>query len=175
VDWITAAFLIGGILLIASELVNLALVPVFLGAAALIVAGLRGAGLIESVPMSLLAWAVTSVALTLPLRPLARRFMKPGASHHDLSHEDKDAMGVIVDVVEPINDTTPTGRVRFQGTTWAAQCVEGVLPAGAKAKLVFKDKLVWMVEPLSVLDDVNQVPVLESQTEQNVPSEVKKK
>lgn len=160
-DWITVAFLVAGIVLVASELVSLSLIPVFLGASAFIVAGLRGMGVIETLPMSLLVWSMTSVALALPLRPLARRYLKTGERKVDQSHEDRDAMGAVVDVLEPVDDQSDDGRVRFQGTTWSARTTDGVVPKGARARLVYKDKLVWIVEPLDVLDDMNRVPALE--------------
>lgn len=162
-DWVTLAFLVGGLALIASEAVHLALVPVFLGVAALVVAGLRAIGVVDSLAASLLIWSVTSVALALPLRPLARRYFKTGETRHDRSDEDRDAAGQIVDVVEDIDDVSERGRVRFQGTTWVAQTTEGVVPKGAKVKLVIKNKLVWIVEPLTALDDVNQVPVFDTE------------
>jgi membrane protein implicated in regulation of membrane protease activity len=167
VDWVTVAFLIAGVLLIASELVQLSLIPVFLGVAALFVAGLRGVGLLESVPMSLLVWSMTSVGLALPLRPLARRYLKTGERKVDHSHEDRDAMGAIVEVIEPVDDQSDSGRVRFQGTTWSARATDGTIPAGGQARLVYKDKLVWIVEPLSVLDESNRVPVLEEQASES--------
>lgn len=165
-DWLTIAFLVGGLALIASEVVYPSLVQVFIGFAALLVAGLRAVGVLDSLGASMLVWSMTSVALALPLRPLARKYFKAGEARHDTSHEDRDAMGMIVDVVEDVGDSHQNGRVRFMGTTWAAQTTEGVVPKGAKAKLVVKDKLVWIVEPLSALDDVNTVPVLEEHAQE---------
>jgi membrane protein implicated in regulation of membrane protease activity len=166
VDPLTALFLAAAVLLIASEALHLSLIPVFLGIAALIVAGLRGVGLVESLPASLLVWSVTSVALTLPLRPIVKKYLKLGELKVDPSDENKDALGTIVDVLEAIDDSSEKGRIRFQGTTWSARSTEGVIPAGSKARLFAKDKLVWVVEPLSVLDDVNQVPSLAEHAEQ---------
>lgn len=162
-DWLTIAFLVGGIALIASEAVYLSLVQVFFGVSALMVAGLRAAGVIDSAGASLLLWSFASVAMALPLRPLARKYFKTGEARVDHSDEDRDAMGEIVEVVEEISDSHQNGRVRFQGTTWAAQTTEGTIPAGARCKLMVKDKLVWIVEPLDALDSMNTVPVLETE------------
>ena len=172
-DWVTVIFLVAGVLLIASEAVHLSLIPVFLGMAALVVAGLRGIGLVESVPMSLLLWSLTSIGLALPLRPLARRFLKAGDAKYDRSDEDKDAMGLVVEIAEDVDDSGSTGRIRFRGTTWAAQSTEGKIPAGGRAKLVYKDKLVWIVEPLGILDEDTRVPVLEAVLEEDAVSKVK--
>lgn len=164
-DWTTVAFIVTGVLLIASELLHVSLVPVFLGTAALAVAGLRGLGLLESVPASLLAWSVTSVMLTLPLRPVARRLLGMGERRVDRSHEDTDAVGVTVEVAETVSDQNDDGRIRFQGTSWAARAVDGVIPPGAAARLVYKDKLVWVVEPVGALEDMHSVPTLEKTSE----------
>jgi membrane protein implicated in regulation of membrane protease activity len=159
VDWLTILFLVAGVLLIASEAVHMALVPVFFGLAALIVAALRGVGLVESLPASLLLWSIMSVALTIPLRPIARRLIK-GQAKYDRSDAIKDALGQVVEVVEDVDEDSDNGRIRFQGTTWAARSMEGRLPKGSRAKLYAKDKLVWVVEPLSLLDENNLVPDL---------------
>lgn len=159
-DGITVAFIIIGVLLIASEAVHLSLVPVFLGMAALLVAGLRGIGLVDGLLASFLLWSVASLGLALPLRPLARKYLKTGERKVDPSHEDRDAMGEVVEVIEAVDDVSENGRIRFQGTTWSARTTDGTVPRGARARLVYKDKLVWIVEPLPALEDVNQVPVM---------------
>ena len=151
-DPVTITFLVVGVLLIASEALHPSLVQVFFGAAALLVAGLRALGVVDSVSTALVLWGFTSLGLTLPLRPVLKRYFKTGEVKHDLSHEDKDAMGEIVEVLEAIDDTGPPGRIRFQGTTWSAQCVDGNIPKGGRARLVYKDKLVWIVESVSALE-----------------------
>jgi membrane protein implicated in regulation of membrane protease activity len=153
VDWVTIAFLVGGLLLIASEVAYTSLVQVFLGAAALMVGGLRALGIIDSVTASFLAWAFLSLGMALPLRPVVKRLFKTSTAVFDPSHEDQDAVGAIVEVIEPVDEDTQNGRIKLHGTTWAAQSIGGVLPKGTKAKLVGKKKLVWFVEPLSVLDE----------------------
>lgn len=169
-DWVTIVFLVAGVLLIASEAVHMALVPIFFGVAALIVAGLRGVGLLESIPMSLLVWSIMSVALTIPLRPIARRLIR-GQAKYDRSDAVKDALGQVVEVVEDIAEDNDNGRIRFQGTTWAARSMEGKLAKGARAKLFAKDKLVWVVEPLSMLDENNVVPDLTSELKDAIAKE----
>ncbi|MBI1944389.1 MAG: NfeD family protein [Deltaproteobacteria bacterium] len=151
-DPVTITFLVVGVLLIASEALHPSLVQVFFGAAALLVAGLRALGVVDSVSTSLLLWGFTSLGLTLPLRPMLKRYFKTGEAKHDLSNEDKDAMGEIVEVLEAVDDTGPNGRIRFQGTTWSAQCTDGSIPKGGHARLVYKDKLVWIVEAVSALE-----------------------
>lgn len=149
----TIAFLVAGVALIASEAVAPALVSVFLGAAAVITAGLRWIGVVESVPVSLLVFAFTSLALAIPGRLLIHRLV-PGRSdvrrdRTDVDN-DKDAMGEVVSVVEDVSDEHDTGRIRFQGTTWQARSVHGVIARGQQAQLVYREGSLWIVEPVVV-------------------------
>ena len=149
----TIAFIIAGVLLVASEVVAPALVSVFFGVAALIVAGLRALGVLESLPLSLLVFGLTSLALVIPGRFLIQRLL-PGRSesHKDTLDldDDKDAMGEVVEIVEDVAEDNDAGRIRFQGTTWQARSVHGTLKAGAHAQLVYREGLIWVVEPVVV-------------------------
>jgi membrane protein implicated in regulation of membrane protease activity len=153
-------FLVAGIALIASELFHLSLVPLFLGASALITAGLLGAGVVTTVPMALLAWSVMSLALAVPLRPVLKKLVGGEKGKFDPADEDKDAAGTIVEVLVVVDEDSSKGRIRYQGTSWAAQSTEGVIPVGARAKLVGRKKLVWFIEPLGVMDGVEQPELL---------------
>jgi membrane protein implicated in regulation of membrane protease activity len=149
----TIAFLVAGLVLIASEAVAPALVSVFLGVAAIITAGLRWLGIVEGLPVSLLLFAFTSLALAIPGRLLINRLV-PGRSdvrrdRTDVDN-DKDAMGEIVTVVEDVSDEHDTGRIRFQGTTWQARSVQGVIARGQQAQLVYREGSLWIVEPVVV-------------------------
>lgn len=149
-DFWTLAFLIGGVLLIASEFVVPSLLTVFLGVSALITAGLRGLGVLESVPLSFLAWSVVSLGLVIPLRPLAQRFGGKSVvkkDHTDVER-DRDSMGEIVEVVDDVGDEHE-GRIRFQGTTWQAKTTSGTLKKGERAQLVYRQGSLWMVEAVT--------------------------
>lgn len=152
-DVATIAFVIAGVLLIASEAVVPSLVGAFLGVAALLTAGLRGIGVVESVPWSLLVWSALSVGLIVPFRPLVQRLV-PGRSEArrdttDVENE-RDAMGEIVTVVEDVDEDHDLGRIRFRGTTWQARSTSGKLRAGQEAQLVYRDGTVWIIEPVAV-------------------------
>jgi len=149
----TIVFVVAGLLLIASELVFPSLVGAFLGLAALITAGLRGLGIVESLPVSLLVFAVTSLALVIPGRLLIQRLV-PGRSERrkdevDVEH-DRDAMGEHVVVVEDVSEDHDAGRIRFQGTTWQARSIHGDVKAGDRAQLVYREGPIWIVEPVVV-------------------------
>jgi len=149
---VTVFWLAVGVVLIGSEFVAPSLVAGFLGAAALLVAGVRLVGL-ESLPISFLVWIATSAALTVGLRGVLKR-MLPGETSRDNTDEELAAFGTVVDVIEPCDDGHQNGRIRFQGTTWPALTTGDPIPAGAKAKLVCRDKegLGWVIEPLPELE-----------------------
>ena len=152
----TAVFLVGGLVLLSSEFVAPSLLAMFLGAAGVITAGLRGLGVVDSVPISVLVWAVTSLALVLPFRPLVQRLV-PGRSvvkrdATDVEH-DREQMGAVVDVVEDVSDDDDQGRIRFQGTTWQARSTTGKFKKGERVQLVYRAESVWVVEAVAAGDD----------------------
>ena len=138
-------FLVLGVALIAAELVVPGLVVIFLGAAALVVAGALGLGLVSGWIAGFTTWFITSLVMVIGLRSAFTRFL-PGSSVKQLTDEDLDAFGEEVEVVEPVSPDG--GRIRFRGSTWAALSLQEFLPAGAKAKVVARDNLIWIVEPL---------------------------
>jgi len=144
-DGLAWAWIILGVALMLAELLVPGLVVLFFGVAALGVGGLVALGLIQTWTTAVGAWAVGSLALVLGLRSGAKRLL-PGESDRASTDEDVEAYGEVVDVVEAVGPIE-SGRIRFRGVTWAAQTVEGTIPAGARARIVARDNLVWIVEP----------------------------
>ncbi len=141
---LTWAFVVGGLLLMAVETVLPGGVAGFLGLGGLVIAGLRALGLLVDPWTAIITWAFLSVGLTIALRPLAMRFIQ-GDISLALTDEDAEAMGETVEVVEPVGEEEP-GRIRYRGASWDARTVEGRLPKGAEAKLLYRDNLTWIVE-----------------------------
>jgi membrane protein implicated in regulation of membrane protease activity len=157
----TLVWLVVGVVLIGSEALHASFTTVFLGAAALGVAGLRAVGLVDSLPASLIVWMLLSAALTIPLRPLALRYL-PSEKRRDPADEDSDARGQVVDVIETVTEVAgepPMGRIRFQGSTWPAVTTDGTLPKGSKARLVYRERQTWVVDPVPELEGADVVPV----------------
>ncbi len=144
-DTITWMWLIAGIALIVTELFLPGLVVCFLGAAAIIVAGLRWFGLIPGLMESFTVWFITSIVLLLGLRHYLLKWI-PSESSYEFTDEDVGAVGAIVEVVATVSDSNQQGRIRYAGTTWPAVTRQGTLLAGQKAKLLYRDNLVWVVE-----------------------------
>jgi membrane protein implicated in regulation of membrane protease activity len=153
----TWAWLAAGLGLLATEFKAPHLVAGFLGSSALVVAGLRALGLVESTPASVGWWGVISLALLLALRKtLAKYAAKPEVSKASVS-DDVRLYGALVDVVLTIPEGGE-GRIRLDGTSWQAVCLLGAVPAGAKARLVRRENLVWVVEPASAPEGPAALP-----------------
>lgn len=127
-------------------------VSFFLGVGGLIVGLLRWMEIISSPATSIITWLFTSVALILAMRPLLKKYWG-GESSYKLANEDIEAMDEVVEVIEPVNASDHTGRIRFQGISWQAKTLEGEIPAGAKAKIRYRDNVTWIVEPVDEIED----------------------
>ena len=147
-DLVTLIWLGAGVGLMLLELAMPGLVVVFMGAAAVMVAGLRSLGLVESLPVCLGVWMGLSVSLVVALRGVFKRFL-PAEVRRDLLDEHAEAIDQVVEVVVACDPDAANGRIRFQGTSWPARTVTGSIPAGEKARLCYRDNLSWVVEPLS--------------------------
>ena len=147
---LTWAFVVGGLLLMLLETLVPGGVAGFLGLGGLVIAGLRAMGLLVDPLTALVTWVFLSAGLTIALRPLAMRFVQ-GDFSLALTDEDAEAMGETVTVVEEVGDEDP-GRIRFRGATWDARAVDGTLPEGAQATILYRDNLTWVVEPADDAD-----------------------
>lgn len=147
-ETITLIWLIAGIGLLVSELFLPGLITGFFGIGAILVAGLRWLGIISGVSQSLIAWLGISFVLLVTLRQIALKWF-PSQRSFEITDEDVAAVGTVVDVVQEIHPSGSDGRIRFGGTTWPAVSKEGVLVPGTQAKLLYRDNLVWVVEPWS--------------------------
>jgi membrane protein implicated in regulation of membrane protease activity len=145
-ELLTWIFLLGGVLLMILETVLPGGVAFFLGVGGLLTGGLRLLGLVSDPVASVILWMFVSTGLTIALRPLAVRYLG-GDFSFAMTDEDAEAMGQTVTVVEPVDDES-AGRIRFRGATWDARTTEGRLPKGAEARILYRDNLTWIVEPV---------------------------
>lgn len=136
----------GGLALLATELVSIHLVAGFLGAGALLVAGARWLGLVESTTGSIALWGVSSAALLAILRGTLVRWAGKPEVHRAQVSEDVRAFGSVVEVVAEVSPREG-GRIRYDGTSWPAISTNGsTIAAGRKARLVRRENLAWVVE-----------------------------
>lgn len=60
--------------------------------------------------------------------------------------EDLENFGFIVRVAEEVSPEHRLGRIELDGTTWSATSISEVIGAGERAKLLYRDNTVWVVE-----------------------------
>jgi membrane protein implicated in regulation of membrane protease activity len=139
-DPVTLAFLVAGLALLLSEVKVPGAVAGFFGVGALLTAAVRGVGLVDTIPVSLLVWGITTTALIVPLRPMVKKLIGRSDARKDRTDvdQDRDSMGEVVDVIEDVSEEHDQGRIRFQGTTWQARSTTGSIKKGDKATLVYR-------------------------------------
>ena len=152
-DTITWIWFVAGALLMLTELAIPGLVVVFLGLGAMLVALGRWLHLLEGEISSFTAWFIISLVLVISLRQLLARFV-PAETSYQSPEEDLNAQGTVVEVLEAVDDQHRDGRIRFQGSSWPATCLEGSIASGEKARLLYRDNMVWVVEPADDSDSL---------------------
>jgi len=133
----------------ALEFVAPGLVVIFMGMSAVLVAGLQWIGVLDSLPASLATWMGLSVVLVAVLRRVITRYI-PAEVRRDHGDDELLALGKEVDVISDCTSEHHEGRIRFQGTSWPARTIEGHIPAGTRARLLYRDNLSWIVEPIDI-------------------------
>lgn len=140
-------WLVVGAILIALELVLPGLITVFFGVAAWLVAGAVWLGLIESWSAMIGAWVLISLVFVLSIRSFLARYIS-GDQETGNVDEDTEAFGQVVQVTE-VDASDPTkGRISFRGTLWDAESLSAPLVLEGQAKLLSRNNLQWIVEPL---------------------------
>lgn len=168
-DMLGWIFLVGGVLLMSLEAVLPGGIWFFLGLGGVLVSVLSFLDVVTSPELAIALWLVASAALTLSLRPFARRYFG-GTSSSKVPDEDLEAMDQEVPVLDRVTPTS--GRIRFRGAVWQARTLEGALPEGSKARLKYRDNLTWIVEPAGgYIAEVNNdtLPAPDGDTTRNRP------
>lgn len=153
-ETLTWIFLIGGILLLATEWLIPSGVAVVFGFSGLLVGIIRFLGFLDDPITASLAWFLISGILAVGTLPIMKKYFG-GESTSKVADEDFEAMDQIVEVVAPINDETNDGRVRFQGISWQARSTDGDIPEGTKVRIKYRDNTTWIVEPVERLNPTN--------------------
>ena len=146
IDTLIWLWVIGGGVLIASEIVVPGMITFFLGLSALVVALGYKLGFLENILPGFTTWFIVSLFCVFFLREFTKKLL-PGDAGYKKIDEDYEAFGQVVDVIEDVSVSHNKGRIRFRGTSWQATTSAKLIPAGDKAKIVTRDNLVWIVEP----------------------------
>ncbi len=136
-----------GVSLMLLEVLIPGLVVIFLGFAAILVGLAINFGFIEGVLTSLTTWFISSIALVLGFREMLLKLAPQGDITIAKLDEQKELLGQIVTVINAVGPK-PGGRIFFQDSTWPAMTQKEVIPKGAKAKILTRLNLTYIIEPL---------------------------
>lgn len=141
-------WLLAGIVLVFTEMFIPGLVIAFFGGGALIVALTTWIGLTETLAPQLFVFIVTSLLLLILLRTYFKKiFLGKLQGEGDIQNFNIE-IGKIVPVVEYIEPGVVGGKVRYQGTNWAAASTEKIAP-GESVKIVGCDNITLIVEKIN--------------------------
>ena len=133
-----------GIGLLLAEFAAPGLIVAFFGAAALSVAGLMAAGLLEGIGAQFGTFAFLSVVYLVALRDIFKRWFQGFTSDESAGELDVDDIrGQHVRAIQDFSDGQ--GRVSYNGVVWQAEC-NGDLSEGDRATIVGKNSLVLILE-----------------------------
>lgn len=141
-------WLILGIVLILSELILPGLISIFMGIAALLLAGIIGVGFISNWMSAVIAWMVLSIVLIITLRAWTLKIW-PGETSKGSMDEDEDAKGSLVNAVTDITSDEIGGQINFRDALWQARTDGRVIKNGETVRLVKRSGLVWTVSPIN--------------------------
>lgn len=141
------AFALVALALMVAELFLPGGVVFALGFAILPVLALHHLGLLTTTTGLLGSWVFLSAGMAVGAQVAIRRYFPPEVANQE-SDEDLDAYGRMVEVLEEVTPDAETGRIRYQGTSWGATSLDRALRPGEKARLVSREGLVWVVEPV---------------------------
>lgn len=153
---------IAGALLMAAELLLPGGVVFFLGLGAAFVSLLLYAGILDGWLQAFTAWFIGSLVLIFGLRGIVQKLV-PAVVERGRTDEDLDAYNQHAHVSERI-PAGGEGRIDFRGSTWSAKAygADKDIEAGTEVRIVFRDNLVWIVEPIDanekVLNEIQDKP-----------------
>lgn len=154
-ETLTWIFLIGGIILMLLEFALPGGVAFFLGISGLSIGVLRLIGLLGDPVWAITAWLLTSVGLTIAIRPFIKKYFK-SETYTKIADEDYEAMDQVAVVVRDLNEEDNSGRIRFDGATWSARSMKGRVQAGREVAIRYRDSTTWVVEAIDAYDPTDE-------------------
>ena len=130
-------------------------VAFFLGLSGVSIGVVRFFGLLGDPVWAVTAWLLTSVGLTIAIRPFIKKYFKP-ESYTKIADEDYEAMDQVAVVVREINEEDNSGRIRFDGATWNARSMKGRIQAGREVAIRYRDNTTWVVEAIDAYDPTDE-------------------
>ena len=144
---IPSVWFVAGIVLILAELIVPGGVVVFLGIAALLVAGAVSFGFVVTWVNALTLFFVTSLVLVIALRAFFMRYAGGSFSRGNII-EILDDLGQRVPVVKTIGPGQHCGLIEYRGTRWKALGDGQKIEAGTEVQIVGQNNVTYIVEPV---------------------------
>jgi membrane protein implicated in regulation of membrane protease activity len=141
-------WLIVGLLLMVLEFVIPGGIVVLLGLSCLIVSGAQMIGLVNGFTTSMTLWFISSMILLLTCRGITQRFVG-GDSHIGNTDERVDLFNQLAVVKQDIGPGQLAGRIRYLESDWNALGDGSVIKAGSKVKIICRENIGFIVEPVS--------------------------
>ncbi len=154
-ETLTWIFVVGGIILMLLELALPGGVAFFLGISGLGIGVLRLFGLLGDPVWAITAWLLTSIGLTIAIRPFIKKYFK-SETFTKIADEDFEAMDQLAMVVTDLNEEDNSGRIRFNGATWNARSMKGRIQAGREVTIRYRENTTWVVEATDSYEPMNQ-------------------
>jgi membrane protein implicated in regulation of membrane protease activity len=142
-----AVWLLVGLFLMSLELVIPGGIVVLLGLACLIVSGAQVLDLVHGLAPSMTLWFISSMILLLTCRSITQRLIG-GDSHIGNTDERVDIFNQLAVVKEDIGPGQTAGRIRYLESDWNALGDGSVIKAGAKVKIICRENIGFIVEPV---------------------------
>ncbi|MCE9687596.1 NfeD family protein [Shewanella sp. AS16] len=136
-----------GAVLMLAELILPGGIVVLLGAACILVAGALGLGLVTGLAQSLTLWFIASIVLLLAFRQLTQKLVG-GDAHVGNTDEELDIFNQLALVKEAIGPGEKSGRVEFHGVEWPALGDGSEIPVGASVRVICRENIALVVEPV---------------------------
>lgn len=151
---LTWIFLFGGILLIALESMVPSGIAAILGVSGVLVSLVRMLGFFDDPITATMAWFILSAVIGVGTLPILKKYFG-GESFAKVADEDFEAMDQIVEAIEPIDEESNEGRIRYQGISWQARSIEGHIPSGTQVRIKHRENTTWIVEPVTKIESSN--------------------
>lgn len=133
------------IVLMVLELVIPGGIVVFLGIAALVVAGAQWLSVIEGWVQALTLWFIASMVLLVAFRNVTQKLVG-GEITKSNTEQDIEIYGKTATVIETIGPGQKTGRIEFQDSSWMALSDGSEIETGATVTIICHDNISLVVE-----------------------------
>ena len=136
-----------GIAFLVGEFILPGLVVMFLGMGCLTVVLAMHLNYISGITEQLITFFLSSTIYLLTLRFLIIRLVPTDTSKANVD-EDSEVIGLIVEVTETI-PANGIGRISHSDSTWKAKSTnELVITETSKVKIIGRENITWIVEPI---------------------------